>query len=415
MKWRILPALLLFTALVHAAASDPVPTAKPEDVGLSSARLDRLAQVLRADIDHGRMPGAVIAITRKGKLAYYESFGFTDKAAGTPMSKDAIFALASMTKPMTAVAALMLAERGELLLNDPVGNYLPALKDMKVATATGTEPARRQPTLQDMMRHTAGVTYGNQGTTELHKRYPSGNVSDTMTGTQFLETLGKLPLHYQPGTTWDYSFGLEVTGLAVEAVAKQRLGEFLQARLFAPLGMTDTQFVVPAAKVTRIAKPLPRDPDTGAAPTFREPVKPWQFDCGGGCASGTAMDYTRFALMLLNKGALGGTRILSRKTVEYMTSDQLSADVNVDRLNNFAVEHIAGYGFGLAVAVRRQSGVAGVPGTPGEFLWSGAQGTMFWVDPKEEMTVVYLANTPGPIRRHYRELVKTLVLQAVAD
>jgi CubicO group peptidase (beta-lactamase class C family) len=337
MKFRLLPALLLVTGLVHAAGNDPLPTAKPEDVGLSSARLDRLAQVLRADVDQGRMPGAVIAITRKGKLAYYESFGFIDKAAGTPMTKDAIFALASMTKPMTAVAALMLAERGELLLNDPIGNYLPALKDMKVATPTGTEPARRPPTLQDMMRHTAGVTYGNQGTTELHKRYPSGNVSDTMTGSQFLETLGKLPLHYQPGTMWDYSFGLEVTGLAVEAVTKQRLGDFLQARLFAPLGMVDTQFVVPAAKAARIAKPLPRDPESGVAPSFREPIKPWQFDCGGGCASGTALDYTRFALMLLNKGTLGGTRILSRETVEYMTADQLSADVNVDRLNNFAV------------------------------------------------------------------------------
>ena len=361
------------------------------------------------------MPGAVIAITRRGKLAYYESFGFLDKAAGTPMPKDAIFVLASMTKPMAAVAALTLAERTELLLNDPIGNYLPALKDMKVATATGTEPARRQPTLQDMMRHTAGVTYGNQGTTELHKRYPSGNVAETMSGAQFLETLGKLPLHYQPGTMWDYSFGLDVTGLAVEAVTKQRLGDFLQARLFGPLGMVDTGFVVPSSKAARIAKPLARDPETGNPPSFREPIKPWQFDCGGGCAQGTAMDYTRFALMLLNRGTLGGTRILSRKTVEYMTSDQLDANVNVERLHTFAVEHIAGFGFGLGVAVRRQTGVAGVPGTPGEFLWSGAQGTMFWVDPKEEMTVVYLANTPGPIRRHYREVIKTLVLQSIAD
>ena len=415
MKWRIAIALLIFAASSHAAGTDPLPTAKPEDVGLSSVRLERIAQVLRGEIDHGRMPGAVIAISRKGKLAYYESFGFLDKAAGTPMPKDAIFALASMTKPMAAVAALMLVETNDLLLNDPIGNYLPALKDMKVATATGTEPARRQPTLQDMMRHTAGVTYGNQGTTELHKRYPSGNVSDTMSGPQFLETLGKLPLHYQPGTRWDYSFGLEVTGLAVEAVTKQRLGDFLQSRLFVPLGMVDTQFVVPASKAARIARPLPLDPETGKPPTFRVPVKPWQFDCGGGCASGTAMDYTRFALMLLNKGTLGGTRILGRKTVEYMTADQLGADVDVERLHNFAVEHIAGFGFGLGVAVRRQAGVAGVPGTPGEFLWSGAQGTMFWVDPKEELTVVYLANTPGPIRRHYRETIKTLVLQAIVD
>jgi CubicO group peptidase (beta-lactamase class C family) len=415
MTSRLILALLLSAGLVHAAGTDPLPTGKPEDVGLSSARLDRLAQVLRSDIDHGRMPGAVIAISRRGRLVYHESFGFLDKASGTPMPKDAIFALASMTKPMAAVAALMLAERGELLLNDPVGNYLPSLKDMKVATAAGTEPARRQPTLQDMLRHTAGVTYGNQGTSELHKRYPGGNVADTMSGPRFLETLGTLPLHYQPGTMWDYSFGLDVAGLAVEAVAKQRLGDFLQARVFGPLGMIDTAFVVPAAKAARIAKPLPRDPDTGMPPAFREPVKPWQFDCGGGCASGTAMDYTRFAMMLLNKGTLDGTRILSRKTVEFMTADQLGAEVNVERLHNFPVEHIAGYGFGLGVAVRRQAGMAGVPGTPGEFLWSGAQGTMFWVDPKEELTVVYLANTPGPIRRHYRELVKTLVLQAIVD
>jgi CubicO group peptidase (beta-lactamase class C family) len=406
---------MYFAAAAHAAGPDPIPTAKPEDVGLSSARLERIAQVLRGDVDHGRMPGAVIAITRRGKLAYYEAFGFLDKTAGTSMPKDAIFVLASMTKPMAAVGALMLAERSELLLNDPIGNYLPALKDMKVATANGTEAARRQPTLQDMMRHTAGVTYGNQGTSELHKRYPAGNVAETMSGPQFLETLGKLPLHYQPGTTWDYSFGLDVTGLAVEAVSKQRLGDFLQSRLFSPLGMVDTGFVVPSSKAARIARPLPRDPDTGAAPSFREPIKPWQFDCGGGCAQGTAMDYTRFAMMLLNKGTLGGTRILGRKTVEYMTADQLGPEVNVERLHNFAVEHIAGYGFGLGVAVRRQTGIAGVPGTPGEFLWSGAQGTMFWVDPKEEMTVVYLANTPGPIRRHYREMIKTLVLQSIVD
>jgi len=308
-----------------------------------------------------------------------------------------------------------MARMGDLLLNDPIGNYLPALKDMKVAKGTGIEPAKRQPTLQDMMRHTAGVTYGNQGTTELHKRYPGGNVADTMSGQQFLDTLGKLPLHYQPGTMWDYSFGLDVTGLAVEAVTGKRLGAYLQERVFAPLGMVDTGFAVPAARAARIAKPLARDPETGMPPSFRDPVKPWQFDCGGGCASGTALDYTRFALMLLNKGTLGGTRILSRKTVEYMTADQLGPDVNVERLHNFAVEHIAGFGFGLGVAVRRETGVAGVPGTPGEFLWSGAQGTMFWVDPKEELTVVYLANTPGPIRRHYRELIKALVLQSIAD
>lgn len=406
---------VLFSGLGLSAA-DQLPAAKPEAVGLSSARLDRLAKAIQQDVDHGRMPGAVVAIARRGKLAYYESFGFVDKAANAPMPKDAIFALASMTKPMVAVATLMLAEQGDLLLNDPVGNYLPELKDMKVATPRGIEPAHRQPTLQDMLRHTAGVSYGNRGDTPLHKLYESKLKSAAnQSGAEFLQELGKLPLHYQPGTEWEYSHGLDVAGLAVEAVTKKRLGEFLQERLFGPSGMVDTGFVVPASKAARIAKPLPVDPETGRPVSFRVPVTPWQYDCGGGCASGTALDYLRFAQMLLNKGTFDGTRLLSRKTVEYMTSNQLGANVDVSRLNEFAVEHMDGFGFGLGVAVRTQPGVAGVPGTPGEFLWSGAQGTMFWVDPKEEMAVVFLANTPGPARRHYRELVKTLVVQAIAD
>ncbi len=362
------------------------------------------------------MPGAVVAVARKGKLAYYEAFGFADKATNVPMPKDAIFALASMTKPMVAVATLMLAEQGDLLLNDPVGNYLPELKDMKVATAKGLEPARRQPTLQDMLRHTAGVSYGNRGDTPLHKLYESKLVSAaSQSGADFLKELGKLPLHFQPGTAWEYSHGLDVAGLAVEAVTRKRLGEFLQERLFAPLGMMDTGFVVPASKAARIAKPLPVDPDTGRPVAFRAPVTAWQYDCGGGCASGTALDYMRFAQMLLDKGTANGSRLLSRKSVEYMTANQLGANVDVSRLHEFAVEHMDGFGFGLGVAVRTQPGVAGVPGTPGEFLWSGAQGTMFWVDPKEEMVVVFLAATPGPIRRHYRELVKQLVVQAIGD
>ena len=387
-------ALLLAFAFAVAPATEArqPPAATPESVGLSS---ERLAAAIRRDVDQGRMPGAVVAVARKGKLAYYEAFGFVDTAAKTPMPKDAIFAMASMTKPLAAVATLMLAEQGDLLLNDPVGNYLPALKDMKVATPTGIEPARRQPTLQDMLRHTAGVSYGNRGDTPLHTVYSSRlKGAAIQSSTEFLAELGKLPLHYQPGTMWEYSLGLDVAALAVESVTKKRLGEFLQERLFGPLGMVDTGFVVPASKAARIAKPLPVDPDTGRPITFRVPTAPSLYDCGGGCAQGTALDYLRFAQMLLNKGTLDGNRILSRKTVEYMTANQLGLDVDRSRLNEFAVEHMDGFGFGLGVAVRTQAGVAGVPGTPGEFLWSGAQGTMFWVDPAEEMAVVFLANTP---------------------
>jgi CubicO group peptidase (beta-lactamase class C family) len=407
---------LLLSGIVQAAGADAFPAAKPEAVGLSSARLERLAQAIKRDVDQRRMPGAVVAIARKGKLAYYEAFGFADRAANLPMPKDAIFALASMTKPMVAVATLILAEQGDLLLNDPVGDYLPQLKGMKVATAKGLEPAHRQPTLQDMLRHTAGVSYGNRGDTPLHKLYESKLISAAnQSGADFLKELGQLPLHFQPGTAWEYSHGLDVAGLAVEAVTRKRLGEFMEERLFAPLGMRDTGFVVPASKAARIAKPLPVDPDTGKPIAFRAPVTPWQYDCGGGCASGTALDYVRFAQMLLDKGTADGSRVLSRKSVEYMTANQLGANVDVSRLHEFAVEHMDGFGFGLGVAVRTLPGVAGVPGTPGEFLWSGAQGTMFWVDPKEELVAVFLAATPGPVRRHYRELVKQLVEQAIVD
>ena len=416
MSRRVALLVLLVSAVAGPAGADQPPLVTPESVGLSSVRLERLAQAIRRDVERGRMPGAVVAIARKGKLAYYEAFGFVDKATNAPMPKDAIFALASMTKPLAAVATLMLAEQGDLLLNDPVGNYLPELKDMKVATPAGLVPAHRQPTLQDMLRHTAGVSYGNRGDTPLQTLYALRLKSAaTQSGAEFLTELGALPLHYQPGTAWEYSLGLDVAGLAVEAVTNMRLGEFLQERLFGPLGMTDTGFVVPSAKAARIAKPLPVDPDTGRATTFRLPVTPSRYDCGGGCAQGTALYYLKFAQMLLNRGSIDGTRILSRKTVEYMTANQLSPSMDVSRLNEFAVEHMDGFGFGLGVAVRTQAGVAGVPGTPGEFLWSGAQGTMFWVDPKEEMVVVFLANTPGPVRRHYRELIKTLVVQAIVD
>jgi CubicO group peptidase (beta-lactamase class C family) len=415
-------AITVSTVIVRA---DALPRATPESVGMSAQRLARIAAALKADIDQGRMPGAVIAVARKGKLVYYEAFGFLDKAKGTPMPKDAIFSIASMTKPVVAAAALSLAEENRLLVHEPVGTYLPALKNMSVVKfrrepsgeVMEREPARRQPTIQDLMRHTAGFTYGNQGTTALHKAYPggSGNVAVTMTGAEFIDALAKLPLHYQPGTTWDYSYGLDILGLAIERVSNQTLGQFLQARFFGPLGMSDTSFTVPKDKAGRIAKALATDPITGQPQSIRDQTQPWKFECGGGCLTSTALDYLRFAQMLLDGGALDGTRILGRKTVEYMTADHLGPDVDAEKLHDFPVEHIDGYGFGLGVAVRRVPGVAGIMGSPGDFRWSGAQGTLFWVDPKEELAVVYMAQTPGAIRAHYRQVIATLVQQAIVD
>jgi CubicO group peptidase (beta-lactamase class C family) len=407
-----------------ALRAEPLAVAKPEAVGLSSQRLERIGRVLRADIEKGQMPGAVVAIARKGKLVYYESFGFLDRAAGSAMPKDAIFPIASMTKPLVAVGALMLYEENGLLVNDPVGRYLPQLDKMQVAvmhtdawgnTTMGTEPPRRKPTLQDLMRHTAGMTYGNRGETMLHKMYVQSSTEspESITGAEFLEKLGSLPLYYQPGAVWDYGLGFDVLGLVIEAVTKQPLGRFLEERLLKPLGMVDTAFVLSADQAGRFARTLPVDPATGDKQTNRDPTRPWKFDCGGACAFSTAADYLRFAQMLLNRGVLDGTRLLGRKTVEYMTADQLGPEVNIDQLRDYP--NINGYGFGLGVAVRRGAGIAGVMGSPGDYHWAGSNGTFFWVDPKEDLAVVFMAATPGAMRYHYRQVITSLVLQAIAD
>jgi CubicO group peptidase (beta-lactamase class C family) len=290
-------------------------------------------------------------------------------------------------------------------------------RDASGAEVMEREAARRQPTVQDLMRHTSGFTYGNQGTTALHKAYPggSGNVAGTMTGAEFIDALAKLPLHYQPGTTWDYSYGLDILGLAIESVTKQKLGRVFQDRIFGPLGMTDTAFTVAKEKSGRIARPLPVDPVTGLSQSIRDQTQPWKFECGGGCLTSTALDYLKFAQMLLDRGTLDGTRVLGRKTVEYMTADHLGPGVDAAKLHNFPVEHIDGYGFGLGVAVRRVPGVGGIMGSPGDFRWSGAQGTLFWVDPQEQLAVVYMAQTPGAIRAHYRQVIATLVQQAIVE
>ncbi len=387
-----------------AAQSSALPVAKPEAVGMSSQRLAQIAVAFQGEIDRKTMPGAVVAIARRGKLVYYEAFGKLSDDAPAPMPRDAIFPLYSMTKPLTAVGALQLVENTRLMLIEPIGTYLPQLDNMVVQTASGTEPARRKPTLQDMMRHTAGVTYGSGdsslATTELSKRY--AELTHKLSAQEFLTKLGSLPLQFQPGTKWAYGLGFDVTGLAIEAVVKQRLGAYLQQSLFEPLGMTDTSFVVPTNKAARLAKPLEDDPT--AVPGF---------DGGGGGAYSTAADYLRFAEMLRRGGSFEGVHILGRKTVEYMTSDQLGPEVDIAALRDWP-NLTGGYGFGLSVAVRRGPGVAGIMGSTGDFNWGGAGGTYFWVDPKEELTAVLMARA-GPARIHLRQLLSTLVYASLVN
>ena len=263
--FKIFATTLCLLASSAAFADDPLPRAKPEEVGFSSERLARIGETLKADIDAGRIPGAVIAIARHGKLVMFDAYGWRDKAAGVAMTTDTIFNIASMTKPMTTVGALMLYERGKILMDDPLAKYFPQFAQMRVTVrdagepTTDTVPANRPITIQDLMRHTSGLVYGGRGTTLVHKMYPagSGDAGRDYDGAAFTDKLASLPLLYQPATVWDYGFGLDVLGLTIEQISKQSLGAYLQANLFAPLGMTDTGFSISADKAARYAKPLP--------------------------------------------------------------------------------------------------------------------------------------------------------------
>jgi len=405
-RWTILLLVFSLAAASHAGAND-LSTAKPEQVGLVSERLARIGQVLSGDVERGRIPGAVVVVTRKGRIASVQAVGFRDKAAGAPMTPDAIFRLASMTKPIVTVAALSLYEEGRLLPSDPVSKYIPAFKNRTV----GLErvPAEREMTIQDLMRHTSGLTYGNRGKTEIYKMYPeSSNVSSlTLTMDEFIEQLSRTPLLYQPGTRWEYSLSTDVLGRVVEIVAGKPLGEVLSERVYRPLKMTDTTFVVLADKRSRVAQGLPTHPDTGAEFKLPDPTVPRKFDCGGGCAVSTAGDYTRFAQMLLNRGSLDGARVLSPRTVEFMTADQLGT---ISR-GSFATS--PGYTWGLGVAVRQDKGLAPFPGSPGDFYWPGAYATYWWADPKEELVVVFM--TQSQLGSHYAHLIRGLVYQAIAN
>jgi CubicO group peptidase (beta-lactamase class C family) len=414
MRNSVLTLAIMLLLQNHATGQQPLPTASPDSVGLSSQRLERIGEVLRADIAQDRLPGAVVAIARKGKLVYFEAFGFLDPKSGAKMTRDAVFALASMTKPLTSVGVLSLCEQGKLRINQPASDYLPELRKMSVSVGgslDSTRPAMRSVTIQDLLRHTAGLPYGSASGSALEKRYAAlDSLLDFSAHQEFLESLTRLPLYREPGTEWNYGYGPDVAGLIIEKVTKQTLGQYLNSILLRPLQMTDTGFELSAEQRRRVAKPFAVDPIT------RQPqIIPLEspFQCGGGCAFSTASDYLRFGQMLLNKGQLDNARILGRKTVEYMTADHLGPEVDATALRNHPM--LNGYGFGLGVAVRKGPGVAGIMGSTGEYSWGGAYGTYFWVDPREDLVVVFMSAVQGPLTRVYRQVINTLVLQAIVD
>lgn len=390
-----------------------LPAALPEEVGLSLPRLARLTEVLRSEIDRGRVPGAVAVIARRGKLAYFEALGARDPASGAPMLKDTIFRIYSMTKPIVSVAAMMLWEEGKFLLNDPIAKYLPDFADPHVAVERDGRiegvPAARAITIQDLLRHTSGLTYEFRGTAPVQKMYMDAKTfRRNQTNADQAATLAKLPLMHQPGTVWEYSRSTDVVGRLIEVLSGESLGAFLARRILAPLHMDDTAFHVPAQHHQRLAEAFAKDPETGLAVQLLEVREKPMFESGGGGLVSTATDYARFLQMLLNGGTLDGVRLLSRKTVAYMTADHLGPITGAPDLL------IPGYGFGLGFAVRLHAGIAQVPGSVGQYYWGGLAGTTFWVDPAENMFALMLIQGPGQ-REYYRVLFRDMVYAAFAD
>src|SRR6516162_301245 len=414
---------LAWLTLASVAAAETLLSAKPEEVGFSSERLGRVTEMLRTNIAAGEIPGAVLLIARRGKIAYFESLGLLDPQAKTPMRKDAIFRIYSMSKPITSVAAMILFEEAKFALNEPVGKYIPALAKMQVATDNKPDPeadphklvlapANRPISIQDLMRHTSGLTYGFFGETPVKKVYLEADLGNWAgTNAEFVERIAKLPLSYQPGTTWDYSHSTDVLGRVVEVISGKSLYEFERERILDPLQMKDTSFyVTDESRQPRIAEPFENDRKIGNGTTVGDPRVGGAWESGGGGMVSTAADYLRFLQMLLNGGTLDGQQILGPKTVAYMTADHLG---NAVVPGPYYLPG-PGYGFGLGFAVRRDLGVSPVNGSPGDYNWGGAGGTAFWVDPKEQMFVVFMMQSPSQ-RMRYRPLLRDMIYAAIVD
>jgi len=388
-------------------AHKALPHAQPADVGLCPERTQRLMDVLRREVASGRLPGAVAMIARHGKIALLESVGQQDPASGTTMKNDSIFRIYSMTKPVVSVAVMMLMERGQLLLSDPVGQHLPEFANQRVHTPQGLKAPQQAATVQDLLRHTAGLTYEFLGDSEVHRQYGEVKIaSRDRTNAEYCETLAALPLQFEPGSVWAYSRATDVLGRLVEVISGQTLGQFLQQEIFGPLGMVDTGFVVPPDQHHRIAEPFAQDPDGGVLMKILDAKQAPKLESGGGGLMSTAMDYARFLQCLRNKGEQGGVRLLGPHTVDFMTADHLDGRPIDGTLLP------AGHGFGLGFAVRTTQGVSAVPGSAGLYYWGGIAGTTFFVDPALDMYALMMIQAPNQ-REYYRPLFRDLVYAAL--
>jgi CubicO group peptidase (beta-lactamase class C family) len=411
-----------FIYLAAAASAQSLRPSSPDSVGLSADRLERLSSALQAYVDDGNVAGSVTLVARRGRIAYFEAFGNRDREANAPMQTDAIFRIASQSKAIVSVAAMTFVEEGKLLLTDPVGKYLPEFMDTKVAVAheagTGYDvvKARRPITVRDLLTHTSGFGYGagvggDLWTAAGQTGYYFADKNETIRDS--VRRIASLPAHAQPGESWIYGYNTDILGALVEVVAGKPLDQVLRERIFEPLGMRDTEFYLSPGKANRLtavysqnAGKLERAPAPGMAVGQGHYVDgPRKNFSGGAGLLSTATDYARFLQMLLDGGELDGKRILSRKTVELMTTSHLGDEV----------EFNAGQGFGLGFYVVEDLGERGWPGSQGEFGWGGAYHTTYWVDPREELLVVHLTQLVPAGDVDDQAKVRALVYQAIVD
>jgi CubicO group peptidase (beta-lactamase class C family) len=419
-------AAVLVTSLMFAAggaaAETPAAQLNPEAAGFSSEGLDKINTYFNHEVTGGKIPGAIVLIVRHGKPVYFECFGVRDVATKLPMTPDTLFRIFSMTKPITAVTAMMLIDQGKLGLDDPLSKYIPSFADVKVGVEVKGEdgtpkldliPLERPITIRDLLRQSSGITYGFYGDTLVRKAYRAADLfKGNFNNADFAERIAKLPLEVQPGTIWDYGHSMDVMGRVIEIVSGKSLYQTEKEMLFDPLGMTNTTFyVADPARFPLIAEPMPND-KTFVAAMERDVRVPTTWEAGGSGMLSTVKDYGLFAQMLLNGGSLDGKRYMSPETFKMMTSNQIAPATDVRKGPFYFPGDGFGYGFGFGVRIDR--GDNNPPGSIGEFKWDGAGGTYFFVDPKLDMYVVFMIQTPserGRIQRDLKKMIYDAVLQ----
>jgi CubicO group peptidase (beta-lactamase class C family) len=395
-----------------AKATPSLPTAKPEAIGLSALRLQRMRDAYQREIDKGTTPGVVSMVARRGQVGWFEAQGSQNPADGAPMATNSLFRIFSMTKPIVSLGIMMLVEDGHLLLNDPLSKYIPEFANQKVGIERNGQLEFALPvrpiTIQDLLRHTSGISYEITGNGMVQRMYAKAKTfSRDITNEEHAKLIASMPLMCQPGAEWNYSRSTDILGRVIEVVSGKTLSAFLGERILAPLQMNETGFHTAQGNASRIAQPFPTDPWTGDKVSLFNPLEIPKMESGGGGLVSSAMDYARFCQMLLGGGALDGTRIIGRTTLTFMASSHLAPHVKVE-------SHLLppGHGFGLGFAVRTDEGLAPYAGSVGQFFWSGVAGTFFWIDPKEDLFAIFLSQGPGQ-REYFRTLVRSLVYAAV--